>query len=109
VDSKRFTVWLQSIVEKIRREYQPDRVVLFGSYAYGQPNEDSDVDLLVIKQTTERPIDRRVAVARIISDPNATIPVEVIVLTPDELQQRLRIGDQFLLEVAERGRTLYAA
>lgn len=100
---------LRRAVDRLRRQYQPERIVLFGSYAYGKPTEDSDIDLLIIKQTTERPIDRRVAVTRIVSDPDATVPIEVIVLTPEELRERLEIGDQFLLEVTERGRTLYAA
>lgn len=97
------------IVEKIKRGYQPDRIILFGSYAYGTPDRDSDIDLLIIKGTQERPIDRRVAVARIVSDPRRLIPVEPIVLTPEELNERLKIGDQFVKEILKKGRVLYAA
>jgi uncharacterized protein len=97
------------IVEKIKREYQPDRMILFGSYAYGRPDQDSDIDLLIIKDTQERPIDRRVAIRRIVSDPRRLIPFEPIVLNPSELQKRLKIGDQFLKEIIEKGEVLYEA
>jgi len=97
------------IVEKIRREYQPEKIILFGSYAYGTPDRDSDIDLLIIKDTQERPIDRRVTVRRMVSDPKRFIPFEPIVLTPDEIQVRLEIGDQFLREIIEKGEVLYAA
>jgi predicted nucleotidyltransferase len=97
------------IVEKIKREYRPEKIILFGSYAYGAPDTDSDIDLLIVKETRERPIDRRVAVRRIVSDPQRLIPFESIVLTPAELQQRLRIGDQFLRKIVGKGEVLYAA
>ncbi len=97
------------IVEKIRREYRPSKIILFGSYAYGVPRPDSDIDLLIIKDTPERPIDRRVAVRRIVSDPKRLVPFEPVVLTPAEVEQRLKMGDQFLREIMERGEVLHAA
>ena len=50
---------IREIVDKIRREYRPERIVLFGSYANGNPGPDSDIDLLIVKETSDRPIDRR--------------------------------------------------
>lgn len=100
---------IHGIVEKIAKEYQPIKIVLFGSYAGGQPDPDSDIDLLIIKDTSERPIDRRVAVARIVSDPKRLIPVEPIVLTPQEIRHRLEAGDQFLKEILNHGEPLYEA
>jgi len=100
---------IREVVEKLKREYQPLRVVLYGSYAYGVPDRDSDIDLLVVKETNERPIDRRVRVSRIISDPKRYIPVEVLVLTPEELRDRLECGDLFINEILTRGKTLYEA
>ncbi len=97
------------IVGKIVKEYQPEKVILFGSYAYGAPDRDSDIDLLIIKDTQERPIDRRVAVAKIVSDPKRIIPIEPIVLTPKEIDERLRIGDQFIKQILQKGTVLYAA
>lgn len=97
------------IVEKIVKEYLPEKIILFGSYAYGTPDRDSDIDLLIIKDTHERPIDRRVTVTRIVSDPKRLIPFEPIVLTPGELNERLKAGDQFIKDILQRGEFLYAA
>jgi predicted nucleotidyltransferase len=95
------------IVDKIKKEYQPSKIILFGSYAYGQPDRDSDVDLLIVKDTSERFIDRLVAVTRITSDPKRLIPLEVIVFTPEEVREKLKSGDQFLREILSKGEVLY--
>ncbi len=97
------------IAEKIKKEYKPNKIILFGSYAYGTPGRDSDIDLLIIKDTQERPIDREVTVTRIVSDPKRLIPFEPIVLTPEEVNKRLKIGDQFIKEILQKGKILYAA
>jgi len=99
---------VRAIAERIRREYRPKRIVLFGSYATGSPDPDSDIDLLIVKDTPERPIDRRVAVARIAADPNRLVPVEPLVLTPREVESRLSAGDQFLEAILATGEPLYA-
>jgi predicted nucleotidyltransferase len=100
---------IQDILGKLLASYSPQKVILFGSYAYGNPQPDSDIDLLVVKETSERFIDRWVTVRRLLSDPRRTLPLEVIVLTPQEVSKRLDIGDQFLAEILERGKVLYAA
>lgn len=100
---------IAEIVERLKREYRPNKIVLFGSYAYGHPDRDSDIDLLIIKDTSERPIDRRVAASQILSDPQRLTPLEVIVLTPDEVRQRLEVGDQFLREILDKGEVLHEA
>ena len=99
---------IEDVVERVRRDYRPRRIVLFGSYANGRPGPDSDIDLLIVKETEARPIDRRVEVARIAADPGRTIPVEAIVLTPAEVEARLAAGDQFVAEILSSGETLYA-
>jgi predicted nucleotidyltransferase len=99
---------IQRIVEKLVSGYAPQRVILFGSYAYGDPTPDSDIDLLIIKETPERFIDRWVTVRRILSDPKRMVPLETLVLTPQEVSRRLAIGDQFLAEIMEKGEVLYA-
>jgi len=97
------------MVDKLAREYRPERVVLFGSYAYGTPDEESDIDLLIIKNTPEAFIDRWATVRRILSDPKRRTPLETLILTPEEVSQRLEIGDQFIMEILEKGKVLYAA
>ncbi|WXG39285.1 MAG: nucleotidyltransferase domain-containing protein [Candidatus Freyarchaeum deiterrae] len=98
---------LSEIVEKLKNEYKPLKIILFGSYAYGNPKEDSDIDLLILKKTNERRVDRVVHVKRIIYNPNREIPVSPLVYTPEELEERLRIGDDFVEEIIQKGVVLY--
>ncbi len=104
-------VWaiIQKMVEKIVSDYTPQKVILYGSYAYGTPHRDSDIDLLIIKDTPERFLDRWAAIRRILSDPTRTVPLETLVLTPEEVDRRLTIGDQFIAEILEKGKVLYAS
>jgi predicted nucleotidyltransferase len=96
------------LVDKIRQGYQPKKIILYGSYAYGEPDEQSDIDLLIIKETKERAIDRRVRVRRIVDIRDATYPAFCpLVVTPDELQRRLEMGDQFFEKILSQGEVLY--
>jgi predicted nucleotidyltransferase len=100
---------IQVMLARLLSGYAPEKVILFGSYAYGRPRPDSDIDLLVIKETADRFIERLWRVRRLLSDPKRTVGLELLVLTPQELSRRLAIGDQFLAEIVERGKVLYAA
>lgn len=106
--SQDIKVVIQHMLQKLIAEYTPRKVVLFGSYAYGAPGPDSDIDLLIIKETPERFIDRWVAVQRILTSTHRALPVETLVLTPQEIEDRLAIGDQFIAEILEKGEVLYA-
>ncbi|PIW32848.1 MAG: nucleotidyltransferase domain-containing protein [bacterium (Candidatus Ratteibacteria) CG_4_10_14_3_um_filter_41_18] len=94
------------IAEKIKNDYQPDKIILYGSFAYGNPDGDSDIDLLIIKKTSERPIDRRIAVRKI-ADIRQPIAFSPFVITPEELEYRLTIHDSFIEEILNRGKVLY--
>jgi len=98
---------IQQILERIIKGYAPDRIILFGSYAYGEPGPESDVDLLIIKETNQRPIDRWVQLKQLVRDRSRLISVSPLVYTPREVKERLAIGDPFLKEALERGKTLY--
>ena len=98
---------LNKIVKQVAEAYRPEKIILFGSYAYGEPDADSDLDLLIIKKTSERFIDRWISVRQIVSDPHSSIPFEPIVLTPEELKERLAIGDQFIERIVTKGKMLY--
>jgi predicted nucleotidyltransferase len=100
---------IQDIVARLRSGYAPEKIILFGSYAHGTPRPGSDIDLLIIKRTSERFIDRWVTVRRILSDPSRKVPLETIVLTPGELAKRLAIGDQFVAQILEEGEVLYGS
>lgn len=95
------------MVDKLIEEYRPEKVILFGSYAYGEPTEDSDVDLLIIKNTDKRPIDRWVEVKKLLRDVTRDLPVSPLVYTEKELEERIAIKDFFIQEIFETGEVLY--
>ncbi len=96
------------IVKKLKNEYNPERIILFGSYGYGKPTYDSDVDLLIVKDTKESFHQRIVTVRRLLSTIRRGFGLDVIVMTPKELSNRLEIGDQFIEEITTKGEVLYA-
>lgn len=98
---------LSRMVEKIKRHYQPEKIILFGSYAWGNPTKDSDIDLFIIKDTEERHMDRAVRVREIIYEENRLVPLEVLVYTPVEVRQRLKLGDDFIGKIIEEGQVLH--
>lgn len=89
--------------------YKPSKVILFGSHAQGNQNVDSDIDLLIIKDTEERFIDRWCTVGTILAGSHPSIPVDTIVLTPQEISLRVSVGDQFIIDILKNGKLLYAA
>jgi predicted nucleotidyltransferase len=99
---------IQKIVHSLVVGYAPAKIILFGSYAYGQPDADSDIDLLIIKATQERFFERLNTVRQVATGTHPHVPFEPIVLTPEELEQRLKAGDQFLSEIVQKGEVLYA-
>jgi len=96
---------LEQVVQRLIEAYDPDRIILFGSHAAGARGEGSDVDLLVVKETDRRPIERRVEVERLLSD--RRIPLDILVYTPGELRELHAAGSPFIEEVIESGRVLY--
>ena len=109
VADKRLKRILWQIVETIKNKYDPEKIILYGSFAHGVPDENSDIDLLIIKETPERPLDRMSSIHRIVDIRDSSYPAfSPIVLTPEEIRQRLEIGDQFIGEILTRGEVLYA-
>ncbi len=96
---------LQEVVQRIAGAFRPEKVILFGSHAYGTPTPDSDVDLLVIMESDERPARRSRRVADACHP--GTIAMDILVRTPAELTQRLSINDSFFKEIVQKGRVLY--
>ncbi|OGR90617.1 MAG: hypothetical protein A2992_00175 [Elusimicrobia bacterium RIFCSPLOWO2_01_FULL_59_12] len=97
---------IQQIASQIAHQFHPQAIFLFGSYAYGKPTPDSDVDLLVAMDTSLRNVDQAVKIRRAIDFP---FPVDLLVRTPMEIQKRLAMGDAFIQEVTQRGKVLYEA
>ena len=98
---------LTDIVERLVKWYEPERIILFGSLAHGTPDDDSDIDLLIVKDSDERPLDRRVRVRRIAAGLHPRVPFSPLVLTPGELSARLSAGDKFYRQIIRDGITLY--
>lgn len=98
---------VDQVVSILAREYEPQQIVLYGSCAGGETDEASDIDLLIVKESSHSPYKRAVEVRRLLRDPHRRIPIELLIVTPEELQHRLEIGDQFMEEILSRGRVLY--
>lgn len=97
---------IQDLRDRITAECRPERIILFGSYAYGNPGEDSDVDILVVVAHGDSGAKRA---AEILSRINPRIPVDLVVRTEDEIKNRLQAEDFFLAEIMNHGRVLYEA
>lgn len=94
---------IKAISKRLKKEYKAERVILFGSYAKGKATEDSDIDILVIAPAKERFFERMATVKRLIRDLRDGLPVAPIVLTKQEVEERVKIGDQFVKEILEKG------
>ncbi len=95
---------IEDAVRRIVEQFQPQRVILFGSYAHGQPRRESDVDLLVVMDTSLRETEQAVRICQAI---DYHFGLDLIVRTPAKMARRLALGDPFLREVVSRGRVLY--
>ena len=96
---------IRALAQRIVDRFQPEKVILFGSYAYGNPRPESDVDLLVIMETTLRSRQQRLEISQALSP--RPFPLDIVVRTPQEVAQRLALGDAFLAEILSRGKVLY--
>jgi predicted nucleotidyltransferase len=97
---------IEKLAEAIAREFQPQRIILFGSYAYGKPRPDSDVDLLVIK-----PLQTHSAreALQILDRVKPRFGVDLVVRSPEDVRNRLAWHDAFLEEITREGTVLYDA
>jgi len=95
---------IHAFVKRVADEFHPRRVILFGSYAYGKPTPDSDVDLLVVMPHDGPPA---VQAAEIRKRIRAGFPMDLMVRSPAEIQRRLTMDDFFIREILERGQSLY--
>lgn len=96
---------LQKIVSQVKDGYNPEKIILFGSYAWGKPTKYSDVDLLVIKNTKERFIRRLERIAYIIK---SNLGTDIIVYTPHEIEEIMKDpGDFFVHKIIQKGKILY--
>jgi len=95
---------IQAFVERIAGNFQPERIILFGSYAWGKPTPDSDVDLLVVLPFQGKNWKMASKIRKQIHPP---FPVDLVVRTSEQLRQRLKQGDGFLEDITRNGKVLY--
>jgi len=96
---------LEEITRKIVDRFDPEKIVLFGSRSTGSSRTDSDVDLLVIMDTTKSPIQRAVEVKRACRP--RFVSMDVLVKTPEEVEAKLERGSSFLSQILDYGKVLY--
>jgi predicted nucleotidyltransferase len=97
---------IQHLCDEIVRGFHPERVILFGSYAYGNPSPESDVDLLVVMPFQGSSREQAVRIRSSIDTP---IAFDLIVRTPQQISERLAMGDFFFEEITEQGKAIYEA
>ena len=96
---------IRAVVRRIVEAAHPDKVILFGSYAYGKATIDSDVDFLVVMESEERPAKRAIRIERSLLD--VPFPMDILVRTPLEIAERLQMQDCFMQEVIGQGQVVY--
>ena len=96
---------LRRVIQQIINGANPQKIILFGSYASGTPHRDSDVDLLIIMPSRKKPAERAVEISKALRD--HPFPMDIMVRTPQEIKERLRLGDVFFQEVVTKGKVLY--
>ena len=96
----------EDLAKKISETFHPEKIILFGSNAWGEPNKDSDVDLFIIMETDEPRLPKR-AIEILKKCHPRTIPVDMIIRTPKEVEERLISGDPFIRKIIQEGKVLY--
>lgn len=96
---------LSEMVSKIVKHFHPEKIILFGSRAWGKPTGGSDLDILVIMDLEGSPT-RKAAEISMIARPRF-LPMDIIVRTSDEIEHRMGIGDPFIKRIMNRGKVLY--
>jgi predicted nucleotidyltransferase len=95
---------IRRFARQVAERFQPDKIILFGSHAYGAPHANSDVDILVImpaRNELDQGLKIRLAV-------DYQFPLDLLVRTPKNMAWRIEEGDSFLKEIQSKGRVLYA-
>ena len=98
--------YIRNICGRIAEGYRPEKIILFGSHAYGKPTSKSDVDLLIVMDFEGRPTEQTLSIHR---ELGIVTRVDLLVRTPEEVEKRLAEGDMFMRQIVERGKIMYEA
>lgn len=96
---------IKNSARRIGDRLHPQRIVLFGSYAYGKPNADSDVDLLIIFRERKKITERYRKISKILEP--RPFPIDILIRSSQEIRDRLKQGDHFIKQIIENGKVLY--
>ncbi|MEK6301326.1 MAG: nucleotidyltransferase domain-containing protein [Acidobacteriota bacterium] len=97
---------IQFLCEEIVLGFHPERIILFGSYAWGDPTPDSNVDLLVVMRFEGSSREQAAKIRTVI---DTAVALDLIVRTPEQISERLMMGDFFINEITTQGKVLYEA
>mgnify|MGYP001560838858 FL=1 len=97
---------VERLSERIKNDYRPEKIFVFGSFARGKITADSDVDFFIIKKTAKPRSERQREVSRLLID--RQIPVDILVFTPSEVERRKKMGDFFVIDILKTGKLIYA-
>ena len=95
---------IQGVASQIAERFQPQRIILVGSYAEGRPTRDSDVDLLVVMDAEENPMHVAGLISAAVDHP---FPMDILVMTPARLQEYLNERAVFATQIMTNGKVLY--
>ncbi len=98
--------FIRNLCHRIAEEFKPEQIILFGSHAYGTPTVESDLDLLVVMPFEGSPLAQAVNISRRLK---LMIPLDLIVRTRQQVNERLAMDDFFMREIVERGKVMYEA
>lgn len=97
---------VKAMVDRLILTYQPKKIIAFGSFARGEIEPDSDLDLCIIKEDIPlSPVERRFEVYRLLT--HRKIPVDIVIYRPEEFETRLQLGDPFVKGILKDGKNLY--
>lgn len=102
---------IYEIKETIKQNFDPDKIILFGSFAYGKPSEESDIDLLIIKNLPKDKIrENRFYIRTLLRNIILTYrkDIDILLYRDKDIKERIEIGDLFIKEIYEKGNTIYA-
>lgn len=103
---------LSSLVSSLKPS-DPYKIILFGSYAYGNPDENSDIDLMVIldnehiSENYEERLNRKIFIRNLVFEINLQIPLDILVYSRAELKRMKEYGNYFIDEIEKKGKTIY--
>src|SRR5271157_2608862 len=98
---------IDDVVRQIAEKFKPQKIILFGSYARGNPRPESDVDLLVVMETTLREVQQEFLIQQALE--MDLFGLDLLVQTPQKLAKRIALGDSFLREITNQGSGLSEA